>query len=133
MSLTFNCPLNSVSFGQVSVALLREAYKREKDVLVALIGDKPDLGSQETDTKFFKYLEGAVLDFAKKHQKDRSTLRLWHLQGSLGWVSENQALMTFYELDNPTKTEINIAKNNNVFVIEDAAEAHGCALCSAWI
>lgn len=116
MSLTFNCPLNPVSFGQVSVALLREAYRREKDVLVALIGDKPDLGSQETDDKFFKYLEGAVSDFAKKHQRDRPTLRIWHLQGSLGWVSENQALMTFYELDNPTKTEINIAKNNKIIL-----------------
>jgi hypothetical protein len=113
MSLTLNCPLNPVSFGQVSVALLREAYKREEDVLVALIGDKPDLGSQKTDAKFIKWLEGALKGFSLNQNRDTPTLRLWHLNGSLNWVSDNQALMSFYELDSPTKTEINIAKNQH--------------------
>ncbi|MAF24547.1 hypothetical protein CL634_03085, partial [bacterium] len=117
MPLTFNCPLNSVSFGQVSTALLREAYKRNEDTLVALIGDKPDLRSQETDAEFFKWIEAAFLNFSRKHQRDRSTLRLWHLNGSLNWVSNNQALMSFYELDSPTEVEVNIAKNNNKLIL----------------
>ena len=117
MELTFQCPLNSVSFGQVSTALLREAYERDIDTLVALVGDKPDLSSQEDDSKFFGWLEGALKNFNLKHFIDRPSFRLWHLNGSMSLVSENQALMTFYELDSPTDTELNIAKFNKKLIV----------------
>ena len=112
MDLSFHCPLNSVSFGQVSVALLREVHKREIDALVALIGDKPDLSSQQRDAEFFQWLEGALKNFNSNHTSDRSSFKLWHLNGSLSLLSDNQCLMTFYELDSPTKSELNIAKFN---------------------
>ena len=115
--MTFNCPLNSVSFGQVSVALLREAYKKEKDVLVALIGDRPDLKSQGADNEFQKWIEGALNNFTEQHDRKNPTLKLWHLNGSFGWMSDNQTLMTFHELDNLTKSEANIAKNQQKLIV----------------
>ncbi len=117
MDLSFHCPLNSVSFGQVSVALLREVHKREIDALVALIGDKPDLSSQQRDAEFFQWLEGALKNFNSNHTSDRSSFKLWHLNGSLSLLSDNQCLMTFYELDSPTKSELNIAKFNKKLIV----------------
>ena len=111
MSLVFNCPLNSVSFGQVSTALLREAYEREMDFLIAKIGDKLDLSSQQTEPEFFKKLEQSARDFSVKFDRSDSCFKLWHLNGAIGWLADNQTLMTFYELDDPTDLEINIVKN----------------------
>ena len=117
MDLSFHCPLNSVSFGQVSVALLREVYKREMGALVALIGDKPDLSAQQHDTKFFQWVEGALKNFNSNHKSDSPSFKLWHFNGSLSLLSDNQCLMTFYELDSPTKTELNIAKFNKKLIV----------------
>ncbi len=117
MELSLNCPLNSVSFGQVSTALLREAYKKEIDVLVALLGDRPDLSSQGQDPEFFQWVERAIRDFNLKHYRTRPSLKLWHLNGSLSYISENQAVMTFHELDSLTHTEANIGKNVNKLLV----------------
>ena len=56
--LAFNCPVNSVSFGQVSTALLRECYESKKDVCVLPIGDKIDISAQKEDTDFFQWVNG---------------------------------------------------------------------------
>ena len=118
MRLTFNSPLNGVSFGQVSTALLRELYSRKENdgLLIALIGDKADLSSQEKDDGFFEWVGQRIDDYNPFHSRTFPTFRLWHLQGSMGWISDNQALMSFYELDDPTPTELNIAKNNRRLV-----------------
>ena len=124
MNLCFNCPLNAVSFGQVSIALLREAFKTETSVLVAPIGDKPNVSAQESHTEFFTWLDKIVKDFGENHDRSNPTFKLWHLNGSMGWLSDNQALMTFYELDDPTDMEVNLGKNNRklIFSSEYARE-----------
>ena len=114
--ITFNCPLNGVSFGQVSIGLLREAYRREMNVLIGCIGGQPDLKSQDISNEFANWLNKASLDFIKKHNHDRPTFKLWHINGAMDKVSNNQALMSFYELDDPTDAEINIAKNNKKLI-----------------
>jgi hypothetical protein len=111
MSITFNCALNTVSFGQVSSSLLREAYDRKLETLVAVIGDQLDMSSQKEDPFFQKWLEGAIKDFPSEHTKDKATFKLWHLnKDSLFLLGDNQLLMTFYELNSPTPVEINVAK-----------------------
>jgi hypothetical protein len=112
MSLSINCPVNSVSFGQVSVALLKELHKRQEDVKILPIGDKIDLLSQKDDVEFSKWLDGAVKSFNKTHKREDAAFKLWHLNGSNTFLSDNQALFTFHELDSPTESEVNIAKNN---------------------
>ena len=42
------------------------------------------------------------------HNRDNPIFKLWHLNGSLESLSKDQLLFTFYELDQPTKQEINI-------------------------
>tara|TARA_Y100000310_G_scaffold344500_1_gene457591 strand:+ start:236 stop:1330 length:1095 start_codon:yes stop_codon:yes gene_type:complete len=120
MELSFNTPINRVSFGQVSLALLREAFVNKDEVLSLPISN-PDLSSHaaSTDKDFFNWVEKGIRDFPTKHSRDRPTFKLWHLEKQNGFshVSDNQALMTFYELDSPTELEINIAKNSRKLIV----------------
>jgi len=111
MNLSFNCPINSVSFGQVSIPILREAFKRGHDVLCLPIGDKVDLSAQKDDKQFSEKLREAVDNFSFEHDFNRPTFRLWHLNGSLHSLSSNELLLSFYELDSPTKSELNVLRN----------------------
>jgi len=114
--LAFNCPVNSVSFGQVSVALLREAFSKNEEVCVLPIGDKIDLSSQEEDKDFGEWLSGAIKAFHLSHKRENPAFRLWHLNGSTSFISDRQALFTFHELDSLTDVEVNLAKNNRLIL-----------------
>ena len=81
------------------------------DFLIAHLGDRPDLQSQKEDKEFAKKVELAMKNFGSNFLRTDPCFKLWHLNGSLGWLSDNQTLMTFYELDDPTDVEINTARN----------------------
>ncbi len=115
--MTFNCPINPTSFGQVSVALLREAYKKGDGHLISLIGNVADLKSQETNVDFFSWIDKRILDFPSKHSRKDPTFKLWHINGSIGFISDNQALMTFHETNELTEVEANVLRNNNKVIV----------------
>ena len=124
MDFAFNVPINSVSFGQVSTCLLREAYRRKLDFPIFPIGSGVDLSSQEDDEGFFDWVKRNYASSERKHSRSSPTFKLWHLKDSLSSMSERQLLLSFYELDSPTDTELNIAKNNNLaFTSKFAIEA----------
>lgn len=113
MELSFNTPLNGVSFGQMSIALLREAHSKKANVNLLPLADQLDLSSQsQSDEEFLNWIKGGVEGFPENHSKDTPTIKVWHLEPKHGFnnISSNEALFTFYELDAPTKTEINIAR-----------------------
>jgi hypothetical protein len=113
MSFALNLPINSVSFGQVSTLLLRELHKRDTDFTLFPIGDRIDLSSQEIDDKLMEYIKKNSNEFLSKLHRNQPCFKLWHLNGSLESFSDKRYLLSFYELDSPTKEEINIVKNNN--------------------
>ena len=113
MDFTLNLPLNGVSFGQVSVALLREFYKKELSPLILPIGGNVDLATQEIDDDFRMWIESRINEGLRKHSRNTPTFKLWHINGSLESYSNNQVLLSFYELDQPTEVELNIVKNNS--------------------
>tara|TARA_B100000676_G_scaffold284088_1_gene311427 strand:+ start:1926 stop:2999 length:1074 start_codon:yes stop_codon:yes gene_type:complete len=113
MEYCLEIPINPVSFGQVSVSLLREMKGRGLDPCVFPINN-PDLSTHNKDEDFEKWLSKNILRANKDHDRNNTSIKLWHLNGALSSVSKEQLLFTFYELDNPTQTEVNIAKNNNV-------------------
>jgi hypothetical protein len=128
--LTFNVPINAVSFGQVSTALLRESREREMSPLLFPIGGGIDLSSQKPNDAFKEWVGAAVTKAHEKHSRDDKTFKLWHLNGGLDSPSKDHLLMTFYELDSPTKTEINVLKNVRVAVsslyTKEVFESVGC-------
>lgn len=114
MSLTLNVPINSVSFGQVSSAILRHCYKNNLDVNLFPIGNV-DLSSQEEDSEFFGYIKGSIEKATTQHNRSNPVFKLWHLNGGYESFSEKQSLLSFYELDSPTELELNVARNNQTF------------------
>jgi glycosyltransferase involved in cell wall biosynthesis len=109
--ITFNAPINPLSFGNVSVAILREAYKANLDCCIFPIGGQVDLSTQNPDDRFNKWLENTIKESPRKHSRDNRVLKLWHINGSLESYGKEQELLTFHETDSIGNTEINILKN----------------------
>jgi hypothetical protein len=120
MKLGLHLPINSVSFGQVSTLLLRTLHEREKngnteiDWFLYPIGGI-DLSSQKEDQEFNQWLQSKLSKTFESYSRDIPVFKLWHLDGSLESVSRQQSLLSFYELDRPTKLELNIARNNKMY------------------
>tara|TARA_Y100000361_G_C11128004_1_gene327172 strand:+ start:246 stop:1319 length:1074 start_codon:yes stop_codon:yes gene_type:complete len=134
MEYSLELPINNVSFGQVSTALLREVKGRDLDPCVFPIG-KLDLGTQKKDEDFEKWLSKNIIKAPSTHSRKNTNIKLWHLNNSLNSVSEEQILFTFYELDSPTKTELNIAKNNRLVTSSKYAQQvfDSCGVSSDYV
>lgn len=115
--MIFNVPINGVSFGQVCVTLLREAFLAKDDTLIFPVGN-PDLATQSNLPEgFSEWLKSSINRAPVEHKRVNPVLRFWHLDGSLASVSEKQALFTFYELDSPTPYELNVIKNQAAVIV----------------
>lgn len=119
MKLGLHLPINSVSFGQVSTVLLRTLFEREKAGDTSIDWhlfpiSQIDLSSQKEDRDFNIWIQTKISKAYESYNRDIPVFKLWHLMGSLESVARKQTLLTFYELDKPTKIEINIAKNNGL-------------------
>lgn len=113
MNLGFNLPVNSVSFGQISTLILRELFASKINVPIIPMGNV-DLSTQsDLNQDFIKWLEELVNSSLEQIDRKNKIFKLWHLNGSFESYSNQQVLLSFYELDQPTKVEINTVKNNN--------------------
>jgi len=126
-------PINNLSFGNCAVNILKEIFRRNLNPTISLIGDRADFSSFEKtlDPKFLEWVKARSFSFQEKHKRDNPTFKLWHINGSLSSCSRDQTLFTFYEVDSPTKTEVNILKNQkNVLVssnyTKNTFENYGC-------
>ena len=109
--ITFNVALNSLSFGQTSIALLREAYNANLDCCIFPIGQQIDISAQVQDEGFNKWLQHTIQSSPKKHSRDNRIIKLWHINGSLESYGKEQELITFLETDQITDYELNTLKN----------------------
>jgi glycosyltransferase involved in cell wall biosynthesis len=115
---SYHLPVNAVSFGQVSVALLREIRSRIKSsdegafINLFLIGDS-DLSTQPENQDFSEWVEKCSALATEKHNRENPLIKLWHLYDTrtLSSVSRYQKLITFHELDQLTPLEKNVARN----------------------
>jgi hypothetical protein len=113
MNLAFNLPVNSVSFGQISTLILRELFASKINLPIIPIGNV-DLSTQsDLNQDFNKWLEELVNSSLELVDRKNKIFKLWHLNGSFESYSNQQVLLSFYELDQPTKVEINTIRNNN--------------------
>lgn len=117
--IALHIPVNAVSFGQVSTSLLRTIYEQEKagtnkvETLLFPVGGHLDLSSQDgLSQEFQQWLNQKLIRSLETYTRDVPVFKLWHLNGSLESFGKEQTLLSFYELDRPTKVELNIARNN---------------------
>ena len=117
--LALHLPVNSVSFGQVSTVLLRTLWEREKEgklpyeLYLFPIGGF-DLSSQVVTQEFINWIQSKINKAFESYTRDIPLFKLWHLNGSFESYSAKPTLFTFYELDNPTKIELNVARNSKL-------------------
>lgn len=103
MKLLVNAPINSLSFGNVSVNILREMFKKNIDLVFFPIGDKAELDAYDKiDASFIKYLQDSTNKRFEKIDKNIPSLKLWHIFGSETRYVKNQSLFTFHEVSDLT-------------------------------
>jgi len=118
MSFAVNLPLNDVSFGQVSIIFLKtyleniEKYGEKISALLPVM-NQLTFESFVKDEKFDSFIRD-LLQKGNLHNKKTPVFKLWHLHESLQSYSNDQTLFSFYELDQPTQYELNIARNNKM-------------------
>ena len=112
MFSTYNLPINSVSFGQVSTSILRYLHQNNSDVSIFPIGNIDFSSQTKLPESFENWISKALNKAILSHKRTNKIFKLWHLNGSLESFSNNQILYSFYELDQPTKVELNTVKNN---------------------
>lgn len=117
--LAFNLPLNPTSLGQVSFSILRELFNQKKEIVLFPIGNI-DASTQVQDPEFFNWIQHSIIESTKKHNRNNPIFKLWHLNGSLESFSNKQVLLTFYEVDTPTSSELNIVKNNHLVLFSSS-------------
>jgi hypothetical protein len=128
-NFALNVPINSVSYGQSSIAILREIYNRDLSPCIFPIGGV-DLSAQKPDQNFELWLQSCINKSYKKHKRDSTVFKLWHLNQSLDSVSKKQGLYFFHETDSPTDEEINAVNNQDICFVsskytKEIFESHG--------
>ena len=107
--INFIGPINSLSFGNVCVNMLRELHKKDVRVSFFPVGNNLDFAAfNSIDDDFKSWVTSAFNSRFSSMQKDSPSLRMWHLNGSEYQVGPRQHLYTFYECDAPTFAEKNI-------------------------
>jgi hypothetical protein len=111
----FHLPINQVSFGQVSVGLLKETFDRSINPVIFPIGEA-NLSTQNLGEEFSEWLQFCMNKSNETHDRNTPIIKLWHIFDSLQSYSKEQTLLTFYELDSPTPQELNILRNQKSIV-----------------
>ena len=111
MKLLLEAPINRLSFGNVSYNFIRELKKLDVDLGIFPIGDLNQLDlsafDPEEDTK--QYIEDCINKRWDYLDPLVPSLKLWHLNGSDNRKNPSQYLYTFYECNQPTQIEKQIA------------------------
>lgn len=116
MSKDFNLdfPINTLSFGNVAIGILRECYKRGLQPNVFPLQNQCDLSAQKPDEGFNQWLGHCINKAQKEASRNSTAIKLWHIQTSLqSYSKSNSQLITFHELDQLGANEINILRNQD--------------------
>lgn len=111
MQLIVEAPVNQLSFGNVTYNLLRQLWRKGVDVMWFPLGGNANFESfDKIDKNFGEWLQDSAKNANKKINPNIPCFKLWHLNGSQSRIGSKQFLYTFYELDQPTPEEVNLAK-----------------------
>ncbi len=112
---SFSCAINDLSFGQTSIAILREMFSRGITPYIFPIGGQIGIASQKPDEVFNKTLQSCINAAPIRASRKHPSLKLWHIvPDSLSTYSSiNSQLITFYECQNLQPLELNILRNQD--------------------
>lgn len=108
--LNVKCPINKLSFGNVSVNILRELYLKGVNIHLFPTG-QPDLSSyDQIEDEFYQWLRGSMGGRLIGVCRSNPTLNIWHINGSENKISDKNILFTFHETGQATEEELNLIK-----------------------
>ena len=125
--------INSLSFGNVSINLLKAMYKKGLKVSFFPIGEGLNFEAfDKIDEDFKNWIISSAQNRFHTVSKDQHTLTQWHINGSENRVSKSQTVFSFYEVDQPTLVEKSIVdlQDNFVFASKHAEECFKNAGCN---
>lgn len=133
--IIFQAPINSLSFGNVSYNILREAYKQKLSLSFFPIGQDLEFSAFDKTEKDLKaWIIESYNDRFTGISKDTPSLKLWHLNGAESGVGANKNLFSFYETSEPTKQEESIVGLHNKvifssnYAVSKFENSHYCPL-----
>jgi len=120
--LIFKCPLNNLSFGNVSYNLIREIWKRQDiDLTIFPYNNNIDLSSfAPIDRDLQKFLNHSIKNRYINLSRTTPCLNLWHLNGAENKISDKNILYTFHETGQSTQQEVNIANTYDACVFSSS-------------
>jgi hypothetical protein len=135
MKVLLEAPLNNLSFGNVSINILKQLYKKNIEIGLFPMGDVT-VDAFCLGEDFKTYIEDAVNNRFKFLSEDIPSLKLWHINGADNRKNKNQFLYTFYECNQPTEIESAIVGNQQKTIFSstyarDHFEAKGLENCEA--
>ena len=118
MKLLVSAPINSLSFGNVTVNILREFFKRNINLVFFPIGDKIDFSAYDkAEPNFLEYMKKSATSRYDNIEKDLPSVKLWHINSSETRYTKNQSLLTFHETSQITPIEQKILNcQDQIFV-----------------
>lgn len=110
--MNLEAPINSLSFGNVTYNILRQFWRKGVNLSLFPIGGNLDITAYKDtiDLEFSKWISESANNANINLDPDAPAFKLWHLNGSQSRIGKKQLLYTFYELDEPTESEVNLAK-----------------------
>ena len=119
--LIIKCPINHLSFGNISYNILREIYKKGISCSIFPVGNKVDLGVFDKTTRdFSSWLEESINSRYSKLGRDIPFLNIWHISGAEERISDNCILYTFHETSQSTDTENSICELYNKVIFSSS-------------
>lgn len=104
--INFSGPINSLSFGNVSINMLKSFRNKGIDVCFFPIGKSLDFSAYDKlDEDLKDWINDCANNRIKRLDPESPSLKMWHLNGSESGIGERQYLYTFYECDEPTLSE----------------------------
>jgi hypothetical protein len=112
MKLLIEAPINPLSFGNVTVNILKEMFKKNVEVGIFPIGNL-DASVYSFDDAFKNWLQEGINKRFDLLSEKLPVFKLWHLNGGENRKSPKQHLLTFYECSEPTKQEVAVCKSQD--------------------
>lgn len=117
MKILLEAPLNSLSFGNVSLNIIKELINKKHDFAIWPSNQDVDISAFDLDLETKSAIQEALNRRYDFLSADIPSLRLWHINGAENRKNERQYLYTFYECSSPTYVEKRIvdAQTKTIF------------------
>jgi len=105
-SINVRCPINNLSFGNVSYNILKELHKQNFNVNLFPVGQKVDFSSfDKASSEFSGFIKESVENRNLKVKRNYPFLNIWHINQSESKISDYNILYTFHETGEVTEAE----------------------------